>query len=199
MNWLDISILIFMGLSLWTGFSRGFLNELLGSAAWVCAIIIVYMFADEAYVFVGQYIPLSLAEPMGKTKVHGLFSIVFLGVVLFVCQFALRFVSAPLRGIFSGKINSFLGLCVGGFKAFIFLSIIWYGLEKLNVFALLDILEQARHSSLPQDALSIGSSILDNLANQLMGNENIIPTDAPVMDAPAAEMPPMEPSTLPTS
>ncbi len=160
MNWLDITIIIFMILNLWTGFNRGFLNEILSSLSWICALIIVYLFTDDAYQLLTQYLPIPNIKAIGAKNIYILFSIIFLGVSLFVCQFILRFIAIPFRPIISGRINNFLGLCLGGLKAFIFMSLIWYALTEFNIFENIEFLKAAKHETLPQ-------KILDGTANML--------------------------------
>lgn len=163
MNWLDIIILVFMLLNLWTGFNRGFLNEILSSFAWICAIVVAYLFTGEAYQLAAEYLPLLNEQAIGQKNIYMLFSIVFFGVALFVCQFLLRFITIPLKSLITGRVNSFLGLCLGGFKAFVFMSIIWYGLKELNAFENIELLVQARRNSLPQTMLNEAATMLKNL------------------------------------
>ncbi len=168
MNWLDITIIVFMILSLWTGFNRGFLNEILSSLGWICAIIIVYIFTGDAYELTTKYLPLPNMEALGSKNIHILFSIVFFGITLFICQLILRLIAMPFRSITEGRINNFLGLCLGGFKAFVFMSLIWYGLREYNIFDTIELLSNAKHNSLPQNILDGAANILNNIIPLLL-------------------------------
>ena len=56
MNWVDLAVLIILGLSMLTGLVRGFVKELIALGIWVLAFWLAYHYTAAAEVFLQAYI-----------------------------------------------------------------------------------------------------------------------------------------------
>lgn len=54
--WIDIAIILIIGLSVITGLFRGFLKELIALSVWIVAIWLAYNYASVLYPWLGNYI-----------------------------------------------------------------------------------------------------------------------------------------------
>lgn len=171
----DIILIAFFVINLWIGFAQGFVDEILATSCWVFSFVILFLFGPEVFSFVSPYIEPYLEDTIGNlfgTNMwdqifYILFSILFFTFCLFMLRLLTRMLTWPLSSFLHGRVNHFLGFVLGGFKALIFLTLLWYGLHQFSVPVLSDLIEEQSKSSIIAPILDTTSGILDRLIKEM--------------------------------
>ena len=106
MNFVDISVLVVLGLSTLLAFSRGFVRELLSILSWVGATIITIFFFPSA-------LPIAEAQIADDLLAKIATGVVLFVVSLFVLGFVNHFISSRVQKSVLGSIDRLLGLVFG--------------------------------------------------------------------------------------
>lgn len=130
-NWIDYIILAVFFLSIFVGFARGFLKEIISLGTWVAAFLIASKFASPlAEHFAGASNAAAQSafgnSAMGATAVQSLsmlsivisFIVIFMGV-LFVGSMLGYIVTNVASGTGLGLINRLLGAVFGGARGYV--------------------------------------------------------------------------------
>ncbi len=168
-NWLDVIIFVILIMSIWVGFARGFIHELIASLHWVMAFIGVYYLSSPLMDMLKGYIdpyleniPL-LAIEQKNLAVLILFNIALFLVLLLLSQMLFGFLIKPIRNHLARSINHALGALIGLIKGLIILAIIWTPLRALNM----DILLMFQKTSALIPIVDISADLLSPLWGSL--------------------------------
>ncbi len=138
-NWLDVVIFVILIMSIWVGFARGFLHELIASLHWVVAFIgVCYLSTPliealrphiEPYL---ENIPFLATEQKDFVFIIALDIALFL-ILLFLSQILFSLFIKPIRNNIISSVNHALGALIGLIKGLIILAVIWTPLRALNI------------------------------------------------------------------
>lgn len=140
-NGIDYFILVIFGLSMFVGFTRGFLKEAISLASWVIAAIVASTYASPlAAMFTGASTQAAQSafgsSAMGATAVQGLsvlslvisFIVLFLGVLLIGSMIGYMF-STVATGSGFGLLNRLMGVVFGGLRGYVVAVVIIFVLQ----------------------------------------------------------------------
>ncbi|MYJ56008.1 MAG: CvpA family protein [Rhodothermaceae bacterium] len=128
MSWLDIVILLVLGVGLLVGARRGFVRQVFGLVGLLIAIALGYSFMEG----VGGWLENRVGLPVEYSPLAG-FGLVFLGAQLFF-MIITRGVDRFIRNIvFIGTINRILGGAFGVVTACLALSLVLYVLASVGL------------------------------------------------------------------
>ncbi len=142
-NWLDVVIFIILIMSVWVGFARGLLHELIASLHWVVAFIGVFYLSVPLIQILQPYIiPYLEKIPLLNDVQKHLILIVFFNIALFLIllllsQLVFGLFIKPIRNDIISSVNHALGALIGLLKGLIILAIIWTPLRALNIDSLI--------------------------------------------------------------
>jgi membrane protein required for colicin V production len=103
LNWLDVVILIAIGLSALLGLVRGLLRELIALAGWIVAVVLAIRYAEP----LGALLPLQAAWPALKTLLGG-------AIIVVACVFAAALVGWIVRRLLRAARLSAADRVLGG-------------------------------------------------------------------------------------
>jgi membrane protein required for colicin V production len=125
-NWVDIAILVIIGLSMMTGLVRGFVKELIALGIWVLGFWLAYHYTASAEVFLQHYI-----KDLSARKITG-FAIILVGTLVAggIVNATLSFILK--RSGLSGT-DRLLGMGFGFFRGVFVVSLIIVVLEMTSI------------------------------------------------------------------
>ncbi|WP_456270027.1 CvpA family protein [Kushneria sp. AK178] len=126
-TWVDWAFVIILGLSVMSGFARGFIREGLGLAAWIAALLAARALAQPAAGLLADYI-----DSQQIRLVIGFVLVVF--VVLLLANMVIRLLHAMIEwagmGFFNRLMGAAFGLLRGGFVLILIVAVV--GLTPLS-------------------------------------------------------------------
>ncbi|HHU34711.1 MAG TPA: CvpA family protein [Bacteroidetes bacterium] len=128
MNWIDIVILILLGISLIGGLSNGFIKELSSFAALILGIWGAIKFSSFTAVKLYEWFDMA-GEFVGLVS----FIVTFL-VIVVVINFVGVAVDKVVNAISLGFLNKILGAVFSVFKSVLILSVIFFILETIDSY-----------------------------------------------------------------
>lgn len=128
MNWIDIVILILLGISLIGGLSNGFIKELSSFAALILGIWGAIKFSSFTAVKLYEWFDMA-GEFVGLVS----FIVTFL-VIVVVINFVGAAVDKVVNAISLGFLNKILGAFFSVFKSVLILSVIFFILETIDSY-----------------------------------------------------------------
>lgn len=126
MNFLDIILIIFLGLSFIHGFRKGFVLELATLVALILGVWTGFYFAD----FMSGWLE-RIFDYHGKYINIISFIIIFVGVIILV-QLLARIIEKALKLVALGFLNKLAGAVFSVAKTFFILSILIYFLNRID-------------------------------------------------------------------
>ncbi len=138
-NWLDVVIFVILIMSIWVGFARGFLHELMTSMYWVLAFLgVYYLGASLIETFMPHMLPYLeplplLTEEQKKMAFAVVFYVAFFLFLLLLGQLIFGLLIKPIHNKIIGSVDHILGAVIGLIKGLIILSLIWMPLRALNL------------------------------------------------------------------
>ncbi len=126
MNWIDIIILITLGVSLFSGFSHGFIKELASFAALILGIWGAIKFSSFTAVKLYEWFDMT-GELVGLAS----FIITFLAIVVIV-NFIGTAIDKVVDAVSLGFLNKILGAVFSVFKSVLILSVVIFILNTID-------------------------------------------------------------------
>lgn len=123
-NALDLAILVVLVLSALLAFSRGFVHEVLGVAAWVGAALVTLRFFAPAQEIARDLIAIELLADIGAGVVVFLISLVIFSMVS-------RAIGRRVRESSLGFLDRTLGFAFGLVRGAVIICLLWLGLSWL--------------------------------------------------------------------
>lgn len=127
MNWLDIAIIIIVGLSLFKGFSKGFIHQ----AAFFVAIVVGIAVSGVVASWLGSAFSslLKLSDKTSNSVAIALSFLLILGAVYLASKIITKILNATPLGIF----NKLLGALVGGLMSLAILGYIFVFVDSVFI------------------------------------------------------------------
>lgn len=127
MNWLDIAIIIIVGLSLFKGFSKGFIHQ----AAFFVAIVVGIAVSGVVASWLGSAFSslLKLSDKTSNSVAIALSFLLILGAVYLASKIITKILNATPLGIF----NKLLGAMVGGLMSLAILGYIFVFVDSVFI------------------------------------------------------------------
>ena len=127
MNWLDIAIIIIVGLSLFKGFSKGLIHQ----AAFFVAILLGIAVSGVVADWLGGALSflLKLSDKMANSVAIALSFLLILGAVYLASKIITKILNATPLGIF----NKLLGALVGGLMSLAILGYIFVFVDSVFI------------------------------------------------------------------
>jgi len=124
-NWVDITVAVFLILSVGRGFLRGFIRSVFDILAILLAVFIAFTWYAQAALFISRYIKI----PENLIYIVG-FSITW-GAIYFLTLLAGSFLHKIFGGGLLSPLNSFGGALIGAAKGLLVLWIVLYFIEMV--------------------------------------------------------------------
>ncbi|MCY4159196.1 MAG: CvpA family protein [Bacteroidetes bacterium] len=121
MNWVDLLVVVVLGVGVFSGLRRGLIRQVLGLTSLIASFVIGYMYMDGA----GEWIEGQAGIPEEYSPVAG-FLAVFMGMQL-CFMIGVRFLDGIVKKIvLVGGLNRILGAALGILSSGLLLSLTFY-------------------------------------------------------------------------
>ena len=126
-NWVDITVAVFLILSVGRGFLRGFIRSVFDMLAILLAVFIAFTWYGQAAMFIGRYIKI----PENFVYIVG-FSLTW-AAIYFLTLLAGSFLHKIFGHGLLGPLNSFGGALIGAAKGLLVLWLVLYFIEMVPI------------------------------------------------------------------